>query len=67
MENKQWDTKVDTETYVHGANSLKGHVISNGTRIRKDKTIIEKHTVFNAFTKTDDGWKIYAISDVILD
>ena len=67
MENKQWDTTVDTETYVHGTNSSKGHVISSGTRIRKDKTIIEKYTVFYAFTKTDDGWKMYAISDVILD
>ena len=33
----------------------------------KDKSIIEKYTVFYAFTKTDDGWKMYAISDVILD
>ena len=41
MENIQWDTTVDTETYVHGINSTKGHVISSGTRIRKDKTVIE--------------------------
>ena len=67
MESKQWDTTVDTETYVHGTNSSKGHVISSGTRIRKDKTIIEKYTVFYAFNKTDYGWKMYAISDVILD
>ena len=33
----------------------------------KDKSIIEKYTVFYAFTKTDDVWKMYAISDVILD
>ena len=67
MENKNWDTTIDTKTYVHGINSTKGHVISSGTRIRKDKSIIEKYTVFYAFTKTDDGWKMYAISDVILD
>ena len=67
MENKQWDTTIDTETYVHGTNSTKGHVISSGTRIRKDKSVIEKYTVFYAFTKTKDGWKMYAISDVILD
>ena len=67
MENKQWDTTIDIETYVHGTNSSKGHVISSGTRIRKDKSIIEKYTVFYAFTKTNDGWKMYAISDVILD
>ena len=48
-------------------NSTKGHVISSGTRIRKDKSVIEKYTVFYAFTKTDVGWKMYAISDVILE
>ena len=67
MENKQWDTTIDTDTYVHGKNSTKGHLISSGTRIRKDKSVIEKYTVFYAFTKTDNGWKMYAISDVILD
>ena len=67
MDIKQWDTTIDTDTYVHGTNSTKGHVISSGTRIRKDKSVIEKYTVFYAFTKTDNGWKMYAISDVILD
>ena len=67
MENKQWDTTIDTETYVHGTNSTKGHVISRGTRIRKDKSVIEKYTTFYVFTKTRDGWKIYAISSVIPD
>ena len=66
MENKQWDTTIDTETYVHGVNSEKGHVISSGTRIRKDKSVIEKYTAFYAFTKTDKGWKMYAVSSVIL-
>ena len=66
MENKQWDTIIDTKTYVHGTNSTKGHVISSGTRIRKNKSMIEKYTVLYAFTKTDNGWKMYAISDVIL-
>jgi hypothetical protein len=67
MENKQWHTTIDTETYVHGVNSSKGHVISSGTRVKKDKSVIEKYTVFYAFTKTEEGWKMYAISDVILD
>ena len=54
--------------YYHWYRDLcKGHVISSGTRIRKDKSVIEKYTVFYAFTKTDNGWKMYAISDVILD
>ena len=67
MENKQWDTTIDTETYVHGTNFTKGHVISRGTRIRKDKSVIEKYTAFYVFTKTRDGWKMYAISSVIPD
>ena len=66
MENKQWDTTIDTETLVHGTNSNKGHVIRSGTRIRKDKSVIEKYTAFYAFTKTDKGWKMYAVSSVIL-
>ena len=48
-------------------NSTKGHVISSGTRIREDKSVIEKYTVFYAFNKTDYGRNMYAISDVILD
>ena len=67
MESKQWDTTIDTNTYTHGVNSKKGHVISSVTRIRKDKSVIEKYTAFYAFTKTRDGWKMYAISSVVLD
>ena len=66
MEHKQWYTTIDTKTYVHGVNSEKGHIISSGTRIRKDKSVIEKYTAFYAFTKTDKGWKMYAVSSVIL-
>ena len=51
---------------MDGVNSEKGHVISSGTRIRKDKSVIEKYTAFYAFTKTDKGWKMYAVSSVIL-
>jgi len=41
MENKKWNTIIDTETYAHFTNSTKGHLISSGIRIRKDKSIIE--------------------------
>ncbi len=51
MENKQLDTTVDTETHVHGSNSTKGYVISSGTRMRKDKTAIEKYTIFMLLPK----------------
>ena len=67
MESKAWDTTVDVQTHVHGVNSSKGHIVSSGTRIRKDQSIIEKYTAFYAFTKTNNCWKMFAISDVILD
>ena len=67
MESKQWDTTIDTNTYTHGVNYKKGHVISSGTRIRKDKSVIEKFIIFYAFTKSDEDWKMHAISCVILN
>ena len=67
MENKEWDTSIDITTSIHGTTRTKAHVISTGTRIRKDKSVIEKYTIFYAFIKTEDGWKMYAMSDVISD
>ena len=67
MENKQWHTSIDIKTTVHGVSKTKAHLISSGTRIRKDKSLIEKYTIFYAFIKTDDGWKMSAMSDIILD
>ena len=67
MGSKQWHTTTNINTYTPGTNSTKAHIISSGTRIRKDKSVIEKYTVFYAFTKTNDGWKMYAISDIIFD
>jgi hypothetical protein len=67
MENKEWDTSIDITTSIHGITRTKAHVISTGTRIRKDKSVIEKYTIFYAFIKTEDGWKMYAMSDVISD
>ena len=67
MESKQWDTTM-TQILIHMVwIQKKGHVISSGTRIRKDKSVIEKYTAFYGFTKTDEGWKMYAISSVTLD
>ena len=54
MENKQWYTTVDTETDIHGTISTKELIISISTRIRKDKSVIDKYTAFYDFTKTDE-------------
>ena len=67
MENKEWHTSIDIKTAVHGVSKTKAHLISSGIRIRKDKSVIEKYTIFYAFIKTDDGWKMNAMSDIILD
>ena len=62
---KGWDTSIDVSTTVQGVNKMKAHVITTATRIRKDKSVIENVSVFYAFHKKGDDWKMYAISDVV--
>lgn len=64
---KGWDTTIDVNTLVHGVSATKAHVISTGTRIREDKSVIERYSAFYAFHKKGSEWKMFAISDVILD
>jgi hypothetical protein len=33
--------------------------------VRTDGSLIETVSAFYAFTRTDGGWKMYAISDVV--
>ena len=62
---KSWDTSIDVSATVHGLNKTKAHVITTATRIRKDKSVIEKVSAFYAFHKKGNDWKMYAISDVV--
>ena len=67
MEDKQWHTTIDLKKEVHGCNENKAHVIASGTRIRKDGSVIEYFSAFYAYTKTEDGWKMFALSDVVIE
>lgn len=66
MARKGWHTTVDVETSVVGVSESKGHLISRGTRVRADGSVIERYAAFYALAETESGWKIFAISDVIL-
>lgn len=63
---KGWHTTVNAELEVVAASATKAHVVlRSADRIREDGSLIERVSAFYAFTKTPDGWKIFAVSDVI--
>jgi len=65
MASKQWHTTTDTEFEVVGVSPNKGHVIiPQAKRLRADGSLIEIVSAFYAFTKTDSGWKMFALSDI---
>jgi hypothetical protein len=65
MASKQWHTTTDTEFEVVGVSSNKAHVtIPHAKRLRADGSLIETVSVFYAFTKTETGWKMFALSDI---
>jgi len=44
----------------------KAHLLCrNVRRLREDGSLIEQVSAFYAFKKTADGWKMFAISDVV--
>ena len=44
----------------------KAHLVCrNVRRIREDGSLIEEASAFYAFKKTGEGWKMFAISDVV--
>ena len=67
MAAKQWHTSVDTDYEVVGISETKAHlVLKRCTRVRRDGSLIEQVFAFYAWTKTEDGWKMFAVSDVTL-
>lgn len=61
-----WHTTVNARYDVVAVSPEKAHVIlRNADRVRADGSLIETVAAFYAFTRTDDGWKIFAISDLI--
>lgn len=65
MAAKQMVDTVDTEVEVVSLTARKAHVIlHSGTRIRKDGSPIETVAAFYALSRTDTGWKFFALSDI---
>ena len=62
---KGWHTSIDMAYEVIGLSETKAHVVlKRCTRVRRDGSPIEDAFAFYAWTRTDDGWKIFAVSDV---
>jgi hypothetical protein len=62
---KGWHTSIEMEYEVIGLSATKAHlVLKRGTRVRRDGSPIEDIFAFYAWTRTDDGWKMFALSDV---
>jgi hypothetical protein len=65
MAAKRWHTSTNMEYEVVGVSETKAHLIlKRGTRVRRDGSPIEEIYALYAWTKTDDGWKMFAVSDV---
>jgi hypothetical protein len=62
---KAWHTSIDMAYEVIGISETKAHVVlKRCTRVRRDGSPIENVFAFYAWTRTDDGWKMFALSDV---
>jgi len=60
-----WCDTVNVRYKVVGISETKAHLIlESGTRVQKDGSPIEDIYAFYAWTKTREGWKMYAVSDV---
>jgi hypothetical protein len=65
MAAKGWHTSVDMAYEVLGLSATKAHlVLKRCTRVRRDGSRIEDVFAFYAWTRTDAGWKMFAVSDV---
>lgn len=65
MAAKQWHSSTNTEFEVVGVSPTKAHVLlPRAQRLRRDGSLIETVSAFYAFTKTPEGWKMFAFSDV---
>jgi hypothetical protein len=65
MAAKGWHASIDMAYEVIGVSETKAHlVLKRCTRVRQDGSRIEDVCAFYAWTRTDDGWKMFAVSDV---
>jgi len=60
-----WRDTLHMQYEVVGLTETKAHLIlKSGTRVRQDGSPIENIYAFYAWTKTAEGWKMFAVSDV---
>ena len=63
---KQWHTTINSQIEVVAVSPTKAHVmLRTADRVREDGSLIETISAFYAFKRTDGGWKLFAISDVV--
>jgi hypothetical protein len=66
-ERKQWHTTVNADYEVSLVAPDKAHVIlRSAERVRADGSLIETVAAFYAFTRTAEGWKLFALSDIVI-
>ncbi len=66
-ERKQWHTTVNADYEVSLVAPDKAHVIlRHAERVRADGSLIETVAAFYAFTRTAGGWKLFALSDIVI-
>ena len=66
-ERKQWHTTVNADYEVSLVSADKAHVILRGAeRVRADGSLIETVAAFYAFTRNAAGWKLFALSDIVI-
>ncbi|MBB5160750.1 hypothetical protein [Mycobacterium sp. AZCC_0083] len=60
-----WATSAGLEIDVVAVSATKAHVLlRNCERLRPDGSLIEEVSAFYAFTRTAEGWKIFAMSSI---
>ena len=60
-----WATSNAFEIDVVAISNKKAHILMrNCRRLRDDGSLIEEATGFYAFKNTNNGWKMYAFSDI---
>ena len=63
---KGWHRSDSFEIDIVAMTETKAHLLCrNVRRLREDGSLIEQVSAFYAFKKTADGWKMFAISDVV--
>ncbi|MFZ5913896.1 MAG: hypothetical protein ACOY17_06710 [Pseudomonadota bacterium] len=67
MAAKQMHTTIDADYEAVMVTGKKAHVVlRSATRVRKDGSPIETVSGFYALTRTESGWKFFALSDITI-